>query len=246
MDLTTLAVVFAAIGAGAISKGATGMGMPLIAIPFIASTLGLQHAVAVLVVPTFVSNIWQIWHFRAYRGDARMRFLWPMLPAVIVGVVIGTWLLDSVPERGLTLALGVLLVGYVVFRLARPSFVVEGRGAVYGAAPAGLGAGVLHGATGISAPIGVTFIHAMRFERGPHVFAVSAMFLTLVCTQGPALWVAGIMRPEWLLQGALALIPIALCMPVGQWLASKLSAKAFDRLILAFLGVIGLKMAVGV
>ncbi|MCD7058397.1 sulfite exporter TauE/SafE family protein [Pelagibacterium xiamenense] len=245
MDFATLAIVFAAIGAGSISKGATGMGMPLIAIPFLASVFGLQHAVAVLVVPTLVTNLWQIWHFRAYRRDPRMRFLLPMLPAVVVGVAIGTWLLDSVPERGLTLALGLLLVGYVIFRLARPSFIVEGRGAYYGAYPAGLGAGVLHGATGISAPIGVTFIHAMRFERGPHVYAVSAMFLVLVCTQGPALWVAGIMQPEWVLQGTLALVPIAVCMPIGQWLASKLSARAFDRLILAFLGVIGLKMAVG-
>ena len=46
MEPLTLALIFFAVGAGAISKGATGMGMPLIAIPFLASSLGLQHAIA--------------------------------------------------------------------------------------------------------------------------------------------------------------------------------------------------------
>src|SRR5690606_6108941 len=99
--------------------------------------------------------------------------------------------------------------------------------------------------TGISAPIGVTFIHAMRLPREPLVFAISAMFLVLALVQAPALWVAGVLRPEWLLQGVFALLPTFLFMPVGQWLASKLSAEAFDRMILIFLGVIGLKMVLG-
>ena len=53
------------------------------------------------------------------------------------------------------------------------------------------------------------------------------------------------MRPEWLLQGLLALVPILLFMPLGQWASSKLSRQAFDRMILVFLGVIGLKMVLG-
>lgn len=246
MDVATLALVGLAIGAGAVSKGATGMGMPLIAVPFMAAFLGLQPAVAIMVIPTLISNIWQIWSFRAYRSDTRMGFLGPMLPAVAVGVVVGTWFLTSAPERTLTLSLGILLLAYLALRLTRPSFIVAGKAAMLGALPAGLGAGMLHGATGISAPIGVTFIHAMRFERGPHVFAVSAMFLVLVCTQAPALWIAGILTPEWMVLGTLSLIPIAAFMPVGQWLASKLSAWAFDRMILIFLGVIGVKMVLGI
>lgn len=54
MDIIALAIIFVAVGAGAISKGATGMGMPLIAIPFLAATFGLQHAIAVLLIPILV------------------------------------------------------------------------------------------------------------------------------------------------------------------------------------------------
>lgn len=168
-----------------------------------------------------------------------------MMVFCALGVIGGTWFLTTTPERGLALTLGLLLLGYLVLRLTKPHFTVSLQAAKRWAMPAGLGAGLLHGATGISAPIGVTFIHAMRFGRDTHVYAVSAMFMVLAVFQAPSLWIAGILRPEWLAQGVFALIPTFLFMPVGQWLAGKLSQSAFDRMILIFLGVIGLKMVLG-
>ncbi|MAN78238.1 MAG: hypothetical protein CML24_13875 [Rhizobiales bacterium] len=245
MDIIALAIIFVAVGAGAISKGATGMGMPLITIPFLAATFGLQHAIAVLLIPILVSNASQLYRFRHARGEAGLGFLQPMLMLCVVGVIAGTWFLTSTPERGLALTLGILLLGYLALRLLNPHFTVGPQAARRWAMPAGLGAGLLHGATGISAPIGVTFIHAMRFGRDAHVYAVSAMFMVLAIFQAPSLWVAGILRPEWLMQGMFALIPTFLFMPVGQWLAGKMSQSAFDRMILIFLGAIGLKMVLG-
>ncbi len=246
MDIYTLSIIFVSIGLGAISKGATGMGMPLVAIPVLAATFGLQHAIAVLVIPILVSNASQLMRFAHARGDGRLGFLVPMLASCAAGVAVGTWFLTTVPERGLALTLGVLLLGYLVLRLTKPHFAIGPDAARRWAVPAGLGAGLLHGSTGISAPIGVTFIHAMRFGRDAHVFAVSAMFLLLAVVQAPALWIAGILRPEWLLQGVFALIPTFLFMPLGQWLAGKLSPEAFDKMILVILGALGIKMVVGI
>lgn len=245
MDFSNLVIIFFAVGIGAAIKGATGMGMPLIAIPMLASFLGLQHALAILVAPVLVSNVWQLWRLRAARRDSPLGFLVPMLAACAVGVVIGTWFLTTVPERGLTFALGALLVSYMVFRVARPSFVLGPDAAKRWAMPAGLATGMLHGATGIAAPTGVTFVHAMRFGRDAHVFAVSSMFLMLAVIQAPSLWIAGVWQPQFMLESLFALVPTFALMPLGHWLGDRLSQKAFDRMILAFLGVIGVKMLLG-
>jgi uncharacterized membrane protein YfcA len=245
MEISSYLVMALALAAGAVVKGATGMGLPLVALPVLTAAFGLTHAMGVMVVPLIVTNAWQVWRFRAEARSDRMAFLPAFLVAGIFGIVGGVWLLTNLPERVLIASLGVILIAYVALRLAKPHITLSPTAAKRFGPLAGAGGGVLQGATGISAPIGVTFIHAMSFDRDAHVYAVSAMFLVYGVAQLPAMWFAGAMHPQWLLEGALALIPILLFMPLGQAIAGKLSRKAFDRLILTFLGLIGLKMVAG-
>lgn len=245
LDLGGLAIMGMALAAGAIVKGATGMGLPLIALPVLASAFGLQHAVGIMAITQVLTNSMQIWQFRAARHDAHMRFLPLFLLAGGIGVVLGTYLLRSLPERALIFSLGALLLGYFALKIGRPQLSVSPKIAMRAGPLAGFGSGVLQGATGISAPIGVTFIHAMGLDRAAHIYAVSAMFLTLGLVQFPALVLSGIMQPQWILEALLAMIPILVFMPVGQALAGRLSRRAFDMMILIFLGLMGLKMVLG-
>lgn len=232
-DLTGYLIMGLALSAGAVVKGATGMGLPLVALPVLTAFFGLQHAVSLMTVPLILTNFWQVWRFRSTASDKRMGFLPLFLIAGAVGIAIGTWALTSLPER------------ILVLKLAKPHLIVGPAAARRLGPLAGAGAGILQGATGISAPVGVTFIHAMGFERDAHVFAVSAMFLLFALVQLPSLALAGVMQPFWLLEGCLALVPILIFMPLGQVIAGRLSREAFDRMILVFLGIVGAKMVLG-
>jgi uncharacterized membrane protein YfcA len=245
MDIEAIIYMTMALAAGAVVKGATGMGLPLIALPVLTAVFGLQHAVVLMIIPIIVTNIWQVWRFRAERRGPGMAFLPWFLVAGVVGIGLGTWALTTMPERLLVLALGIILLLYVALRLFKPHWSLNADRARTLGPLAGLGGGILQGATGISAPIGVTFIHAMALSRAAHLFAVSTMFLLLSSVQLPALWLAGVARWEWLAQGVVALVPIVLFMPLGQWIGHRLSRTAFDRMILIFLGLIGLKMVLG-
>lgn len=245
MELQSALWMVAALSAGAVVKGATGMGLPLIALPVLTAIFGLQHAIGLLTIPLIVTNFWQVWRFRAEAQSPRMGFMPWFLVSGAVGICIGTWALTTLPERVLILGLGVILLAYVGLRLVTPHWSLGLAMARRLGPLMGIAGGTMQGATGISAPIGVTFIHSMNLDRTAHIYAVSAMFLTFSVVQLPALWVAGVMQPSWLLQGLLALVPILIFMPLGQWASSKLSRRAFDRMILIFLGVIGLKMVLG-
>jgi uncharacterized membrane protein YfcA len=245
VEPASISIMILALAAGAVVKGATGMGLPLIALPVLTAAFGLQHAVGLMTIPLIVTNVWQVWRFRAEARAPRLAFMPWFLVSGAIGIGIGTWALTALPERILVLALGILLLAYVAMRLARPHWLLSPELASRLGPLAGTGAGILQGATGISSPIGVTFIHAMNLDRLAHVFAVSAMFLLFSLVQLPSLWLAGVMRVEWMVQGLLALVPILLFMPLGQWVSGKLSRAAFDRMILIFLGIIGLKMVLG-
>ena len=245
MEWTGVLVMVLALAAGAVVKGASGMGLPLIALPVITAFFGLQHAIGLMVVPLIVTNAWQVWRFRGEAGNPRLAFMPVFLVTGSIGIALGTWALTSLPERLLVLGLGCLLLAYVGLRLATPHWSLPLPVARRLAPFTGVGGGILQGATGVSGPIGMTYIHAMALEREAMVFAVSAMFFVLAAVQLPSLWIAGVLQPEWMLQGVLALVPIFVFMPLGQWLGGRLSRRAFDRMILFFLAAIGLKMVLG-
>ena len=58
-----LIIILSFIFAG-ILKGATGAGAPIITIPVIAAFYDVRLAVVLMVVPNFLSNIQQLYHFR--------------------------------------------------------------------------------------------------------------------------------------------------------------------------------------
>jgi uncharacterized membrane protein YfcA len=240
VSLEILAVMALALGGGGLVKGATGMGLPLVALPILAAFLDVPHAVALICLPTVFTNIWQIWRFREDMWSTN--FLPQMFFGGAFGILVGTWLIVSTPERFLAIALAILILIYITLRLSQPSFVITPALGRKLAPAAGFGAGVLQGATGIGSPISVTFIHAMRLNRSTHVFAVSAMFLMFTTVQIPALVVAGIFTWEIALQGIVAMLPALATMPIGNWLAARLSQETFDRLVLALLTVVALQL----
>ncbi len=110
-------------------------------------------------------------------------------------------------------------------------------------APAsGFVSGLLQGATGISAPVSITFLSSLGLGRSGFVFAISTLFVSFSVVQVPSLALAGILTWDRLLLSALALVPILIAMPLGGWLASRISREAFDRLVLALLAVIAAKL----
>jgi hypothetical protein len=109
----------------------------------------------------------------------------------------------------------------------------------------GAGAGLLMGASGISAPISITFLNALRLDRVAFVATISVFFATTSLPQIGLLAYYGVLTPPVAALSLAALIPILGMMPVGAYLARFLSKEAFDRIILGILTVLALRIVVG-
>ena len=233
-------IIFVALALSGLVKGALGAGLPVVAVPVLASFFGVPYAIAMMVVPTVVTNIWQLWQFRGHR--AGLGWLVGLCVAAGVGIAIGTWLLANLPGHILGVILAVVVVGYIVMRLVKPHWHIPIRVAARIAPVVGLISGFLQGATGISAPVSLTFASSLGFTRPQFVFAVSALFVSYSVVQVPSLILTGILTWHRLLLSALAFIPILVAMPAGNWLATRLSQNAFNRLLLGLLAVIAAKL----
>ena len=156
-DLITIIAIFTAFALGGILKGATGAGAPIITIPVIAAFYDVRIAVIIMVIPNLLTNIGQLYQFRK-------TILLPFFTASFafgggIGAFLGTILLVSLPIKILTLSVAVIVIIYILLKIAVPSWKL-----VYGKAKKlvfimGAGGGILQGSAGLSAPISITFLN---------------------------------------------------------------------------------------
>lgn len=242
MDLQSVAIIAAAFAVGGILKGATGMGAPILAIPLMAIFFDMKFAVVVFSIPNVVPNIWQAWAYR--RHSLPKPFVILLALAGATGAGVGTFLLANIPSDVLSVVLSCIVLIYVGFRLARPGWKLSYERALKIVFPIGLLAGALQGSSGLSAPVSMTFLTAMRLERGQFITTISVFFVSLGITQIPMLIGYGLLTPHMALLSASTLIPLVAFMPVGAYLVRHVSREQFDRVLLAILTVLSLKLLI--
>lgn len=229
-----------AILLGGVMKGAIGAGVPVIAAPALTMLFNVQTAVAILVVPNLLSNIWQGWQFR--NQALPRRFLVLFAGGGMLGVVVGTWMLAVLQQETLSLMVACAVLLYIALRLARPGWTLARKTADRLCGAAGIAGGFLQGATGISAPASITFLNAMKLPREAFIGTISIFFVAMTAMQIPALWSVGLLSLEMLAYGFGALALVFLSMPLGNWLGKRASPKLFDAVMLVTLGAIAAKI----
>ncbi len=240
MELTGLVLGALGLAVGGFLKGAVGAGAPLIAVPLLALLYDVPLAVAIFTIPSLLSNTWQGWTYRAHQHS--QTFVWTLGLSASVGAILGSFLLAWLPGEALMASLALIVFLYIGFRLHRPDWVLARDRAARLAVPAGLVAGVMQGAGGISAPVSITFLSAMRLERGEFIATISVFFAMMSVVQVPTLAALGIMTPERAALSLLGCVPLFGAMPLGAWAGARVSKQVFDRLILWLLAAIALRL----
>jgi uncharacterized membrane protein YfcA len=229
-SLLDLVVIVVAIAVGAFIKGATGGGLPQVAIPVMAPFLGVEHAVVLMAIPGIISNAWLV---RTHRAEVvHTRDLPSLVSTGIVGAVIGTVALKSLDGRALAAVLVVVIVAYIVIVLVHPGFRLPPRVTRFASPPVGFGGGILQGSTGISGPLLTTYMHGYRLPPRAYVFSLAVLFFVGAVVQTITLAFVGLYTGTWLVESLLTLIPIALFLPIGSWAAKRLSHETFQRVTL--------------
>lgn len=241
MSIESIIVIIIALSVGSIGKAITGFGLPLIAIPVMASFIGVETSVVIMVIPGVVTNLWQMWEHRAHR--AAIDGLGAMLAACILGVAVGTWLLSWFDDRVLSLILAGWIAIYLLNLLYKGGVRIPRRMARFLSPTVVLVTGVVQGATGASGPIFVTYLHALRLPAGIQVYIVSVIFIAFALSQLVAIVGFGLLTAERLWLSLLALIPIGLTMPIGFRIGRVIDRRAFDACVVALLAATALKLA---
>ena len=236
-----LVLVLVAVAIGYLVKSVTGMGGPLVAIPIIAASTSVEHAVVVVSFANLVANGYLVWEYRRAWNESRW-LLVPLLAAGAVGTIVGSWLLTELDDRILSLVLALIVVAYIARYLTAPDFQLSHPAGRRLAAPVGLAGGLMTGGTGSGGPLYATFLHALRLDRPTFVFTMSLLFQIFGPIQMVVLAALGSYTQPRVVQGLAALAPLAVVMPLGVFLSRRLRQRAFELAVLALLGFSALRL----
>jgi uncharacterized membrane protein YfcA len=218
-------------------KGIIGLGMPTVAMGLLGLAMAPAQAAALLIVPSTLTNLWQL----AFGGHLRALLLrlWPLLLAVFIGTLLGSFWLGINAGPWVGRALGAALLVYALTGLLLPSWHLPPRHESWLGPLCGLLTGVVTAATGVFVIPAVPYLQALGLQRDELVQALGLSFTvsTLALALG-LYWHAELGATE-LGASTLVLLPALLGMLFGQWLRQRISAPVFKRVFFCGLALLG-------
>lgn len=221
-------------------KGVTGMGLPTVAMGLLGTFMPLPIAAALLVIPSFVTNVLQF-----YTGPSVMqiiRRLWLMMLLVLVGTVAASSLLISINPAWSAFGLGVALIIYATFALVSPSFTVSQAREKWLSPVIGGVTGIITGATGVFVMPAVPFLQSLRLSKDELVQALGLSFTVSTVALAAGLYLHDAFRVEQFSLSFLAIFPALVGMWLGQKVRARISARRFRQCFLLFLIVLGMEL----
>ena len=222
-------------------KGVIGMALPTVSLGVLAATLGLKEAIVLMLVPSFVTNVWQ----GVIGGyfTALMKRLWGLLAAMVLGTWFGAEALTMTDTSILEALLGLTLIGYGIFGLLAPKLPTTSRSEGWLSPFVGAATGMLAGLTGSTVLPVVPYLQTLGLSRDEFIQAMGICFSTAALGIGISLSGRSLLPPDLGLLSAIGVLPALVGMMVGRVVRVRLSEKHFKQVFFVSVGVLGAYIA---
>lgn len=243
LSITFLSAVTATFFAAGIVKGVTGMGLPTVAMGVLGVLTSPLTAASLLIAPSFVTNIWQLFAGPAFLP--LLRRFWPMMAAIVAGTLLGSaWLARG--DTGLTTkGLGAALILYAAYSLFARQLRVPEAMEPWLSPVIGAVTGLVTGSTGVFVIPAVPYLQALGLARDDLVQALGLSFTVSTIALAASLGLRGAFDDGNLALSVLAILPALAGMWAGQMLRGRIAPATFRRWFLVCLLLLGAEMCLG-
>ena len=240
MDFDIVFIALAGLTLAGVVKGATGLGYASCALPFLVLAVGLKTAMAVVIVPAMATNVSLAFMTGNFR-EVVTRFQW-LYVAMFPGVAIGVYLLQWVSQPVAIKTLGMVIMTYVIFALARPDLVLPVLWHRRLQWPTGLLNGIITGLTGAQVMPLFPYVMSLKLDADRTVQVINIAVLISTSFLAIGLIATGIMTPTLLGISVLAVGPAIAGTYLGNFIRQKIPVAHFRRIVLCTLLLVGFVM----
>lgn len=240
MDWSLLAIAIAGLFLAGIVKGATGLGYSSCALPFLVSAIGLKPAMALVLVPAMATNVsvaFTAGHFRETAQRFSSLYL-AMVPGIGLGIYLLLWVNQSLAVQ----ALGIIIIGYAILTLTRPTLSLHAEGERLWKIPTGFVNGVLTGLTGSQVMPLFPYMMALDLDPNRLVQAINLSVMIASVFLAFGLVATGIMTMPLFVISILAVVPALVGVEIGNRARKNIPVDQFRRVVLIVLLMTGVML----
>jgi len=241
--ITAVLIVAGTFMLAGLVKGVIGLGLPSVSLALLTVAFDLHSAMALLLAPSFVTNLWQ-----AFAGGHTREVVLRIRPFLLMATVtvwIGAAALTRVDIAVLTALLGVLLISYALISLGGLHLKIALRHETWAGLLIGSANGVLTGMTGSFAIPGVMFLQGIGLLRDQLIQAMGMLFTVSTLALAVALQQGNFLTVQHGLMSAVAVLPALAGMMLGQHVRNRMPEQRFRRVFFIALLILGAWIAVG-
>lgn len=236
-----LAFALAGFVAGFV-KGTTGFAMPMVIISALGSVLPPETALAALILPTLISNVWQAFRQGLWAALASVQKHGAYLLMLLPGIAIAAQFVTALSPQLMFLVIGLLVTAFACIQLLGWQPRLKNAGKRVASFGIGAIAGVLGGLSGIWGPPTVMYLTTLGTPKHEQmrvqgvVYGLGSIVLALAHVK------SGVLSGDGL-QLSIGMVPPALLgLWVGFTVLDRVDQQFFRRMTLFVLILAGLNL----
>lgn len=243
MPPAILALAVAVMFAAGFVKGAIGFAMPMVVAGGLGAVLEGQQIVALLILPTLLTNIWQVLRQGWRPAWETLRRFWKLNLAMAAGMPLSAPLLPLIPSQHVMLGLGVVILAAAALQMGgwRPRL-PEGRGGAALEVAVGFASGLMGGLVAIWGPPVLVWLVALGLDKTGRIRAQGLNFALGAAILVPTHLATGVLAGPMLPLSVLLTVPATLGMLLGFRAQDAMDAELFRKVTLAVLVLAGLNL----
>ena len=222
-------------------KGVTGMGLPTVAMGVLGTLMLPAQAAAMLLVPSFVTNVWQL--FAGPDVRALFRRLWPMMAGITAGTVAAASFIAGGGGVWAVAGLGAALMLYAAAGLLAWHLPVPARHERWLSPVIGAVTGVVTGGTGVFVVPAVPYLQGLTLKKEELVQALGLSFTVSTIALAIGLAREHAFAIDDLRASLFAVVPALVGMWIGQRVRGCISGVTFRRCFFVCLLALGVELS---